>query len=80
MDKKSRVFFDIEIQLNNGFLEKKVCIFFTKFLQNRKFVVNLHHNKTETHGVAVTLLILVQSSGVRIPVGLQIALNGKGNI
>lgn len=42
-----------------------------KFLQNRKFVVNLHHNKTETHGVAVTLLILVQSSGVRIPVGLQ---------
>ncbi len=26
---------------------------------------------TQTHGVAVTLLILVQSSGVRIPVGLQ---------
>ncbi len=31
----------------------------------------LHHNKKgQTHGVAVTLLILVQSSGVRIPVGL----------
>ena len=33
--------------------------------------LNLHHLNIQTHGVAVTLLILVQSSGVRIPVGLQ---------